>query len=595
MLRSIRWRVALLHSAVALGALILLTVYLLNYLYGAYADSRRDQSFRQAWLVASIAEQRLQAQPDGRNMDAMAKELRPRLGERVTIIGADGTVWGDSDEDPSRMERHSDRIEVRAALQSGGGSSVRESTTLGYAMLYVAVPITSGGRVVGVARLATPLDDLGAAMGHIQRTVALAGALVAGLMVLLGVYLARSITTPISDLTETAKRIASGDLDQYVPVSTQDEIGSLARAFNQMTGHLRETIRAITMERNQTAAVLTHMVDGVVVVEPDGTVGLLNPAVWDLLGREPAEAKGHSFASVVRDHQLVELYQASLSAGGQDQERYCELGGSRRFVRAVATAIPGERGQRMLVLLEDLSELRRLEMVRRDFAANASHELRTPLASLRAVVETLEAGIDDEAVVRDFLGRMHAELDRLTQMTTELIEISRIESGQTALHRRPTDIGQVARRAAEMLRPQAERAGLTITVEAPEGLPRVEIDPDRIQTTLVNIIHNAVKFTPAGGSINVAAFARGNEVGVSVADTGVGIAAEELPRIFERFYKADPSRAGGGTGLGLAIAKHIIQAHGGRIWAESAEGRGATFTFTVPVSPALASKAFTQS
>lgn len=585
MFRSIRWRIAVLYSVMIICALALLTGYLLNYVQAAFTDSQREQSLHQAWLVADIAEQHLQARPDGSDLDALAKELRPRLGERITLIRADGVVWGDSDEDPSRMDRHADRIEVRAALQSGAGASIRESTTLGYSMLYVAVPVNVGDQVVGVARVATPLADIAASMGHIQRTVTIAGALVAGLVVVLGIYLARSITTPLSDLTDMANRMASGDLNQYVSTSASDEVGLLARALNQTAGRLRETIQAITREQKQTAAVLTHMVDGVIVVEPDGTVGLLNPAAWRMLGRTPIEAKGRSFASIVRDDQLAALYQDCLTADGDEIERYCELGGSHRFVRVVAAGIPSERGQRVLLLLEDLSELRQLETVRRDFAANASHELRTPLASLRAVVETLEAGVDDEAVVQDFLRRMHVELDRLTQMTTELIEISRIESGQVNLRRRPIDLGQVARTAAEMLRPQAERVGLTLTLETPEDLPQVEADPDRIQTTLVNIIHNAIKFTPAGGSIKVAAFARENQAGVSVADTGVGIASEELPRIFERFYKADRSRSSGGTGLGLAIAKHIVQAHGGHIWAESTEGRGSTFTLTLPIAP----------
>ncbi len=582
MFSSIRWRIAFLYSLLIIVALGLLTGYLLNYVYGAFVESQRHQSFRQAALVASIARQSLEIYPDGRELDSLAKSLRPSLGERVTFIRSDGFVWGDSDEDPSHMDRHFDRVEVQGVLQSGQGQSIRESTTLGYSMLYVAVPLVYGDQMVGVARLATPLSDLSAAVGHIQRTVALAGTLVAALVVILGVYLSRSITAPVAELKAMANHMAAGDLRQRVDLAGRDELGSLAQSFNQMAGRLRATIEEITREQNQTAAVLTHMVDGVIAVEPDGRVGLMNPAAWQILGRAPVDLEGRSFAAVVRDHQLADVYRAVREAGGTEQERYCEVGNARRFTRVVAAGIPGEKGQRILMLLEDLSELRRLENVRRDFAANASHELRTPLASMRAVVETLEAGVDDPEIAQDFLRRMHVELDRLTQMTTELIELSRIESGQAAPRRRPMDLGQVARSAAEILRPQAERAGLDLSVELAEDIPIVEADPDRLQTVLVNLIHNAIKFTPSGGRVVVRTVVRGGEVGASVADNGVGIAETDIPRIFERFYKADRARSGGGTGLGLAIAKHIIQAHGGRIWAESVEGRGSAFSFLIP-------------
>ncbi len=584
MFGSIRWRIAILYSALMVAALGLLTVYLLSYVQAALLDNQREQSFRHAWLVAGTAEEHLRTYPDGRDLDDLAKALRPRAGERITFIRADGYVWGDSDQDPSLMDRHADRIEVQGVLQSGAGESIRESTTLGYSMLYVAVPIKRDGQLAGVARIANPMDGLAATSGHIQQTVALAGALVAVLSLLLGIYLARTITAPVLDLTRMTDQMAAGHLNQHAAVHSADEIGSLARSFNQMSERLRETIRAITRERNQTAAVLTHMVDGVIVVEPEGQVGLINPAAWRLIGRAPTDAAGRSFASVVRDHQLAELYEISRQADGAEQERTLEMGSPPRFVRAVAAGVPSERGPRVVLLLEDWTELRQAEAARRDFAANASHELRTPLASLRAVVETLEAGVDEPEMEREFLRRMHIELDRLTQMTAELIELSRIESGQAELRRRPTDLAQVARTAAEVLRPQAERAGLTLDVETGTELPTAEADPDRLQNVLINLIHNAIKFTSAGGSIVVRTFLQDGQAGISVSDTGVGIPAEELPRIFERFYKADHSRSGGGTGLGLSIAKHVVQAHGGRIWAESIEGRGSTFSFTIPSS-----------
>ncbi len=223
--------------------------------------------------------------------------------------------------------------------------------------------------------------------------------------------------------------------------------------------------------------------------------------------------------------------------------------------------------------------------MRRDFIANISHELRTPIASLKALVETLQDGaIADKEVAQDFLHRMHLETDKLAQMASELSELSRIESGDSPLNLKPLDVAEVVRRAAERLRPQAERAQLELILDMPANLPPVIGDEDRVEQVLVNVIHNAIKFTPRQGRITISSLVEGDQVLISISDTGIGIPAEDLPHIFERFYKVDRARSGGGTGLGLAIAKHIVQAHRGRIWAESEEGKGTTITFSLPTA-----------
>ena len=238
-----------------------------------------------------------------------------------------------------------------------------------------------------------------------------------------------------------------------------------------------------------------------------------------------------------------------------------------------------------LVILQDLTRVRRLETVRRDFISNISHELRTPLAGLKALVDTLRGGaIKDRPAAKRFLKRMDAEVDALTQMVEELLELSRIESGQAPLRLVPTPVAEIVIPPVDRLRPQAERAGLELTVLLPPELPQVLADAERARLVLTNLLHNAVKFTPPGGRIVTAARSQVESIVFSIQDTGVGIPAEDLPRIFERFYKADRARSGGGTGLGLAIAKHIVQGHGGRIWAESIEGQGSTLYFTLPVA-----------
>jgi two-component system phosphate regulon sensor histidine kinase PhoR len=303
-------------------------------------------------------------------------------------------------------------------------------------------------------------------------------------------------------------------------------------------------------------------------------------------------AVGRSFVQVVRDHELADHLESSLRApDGRPRSRIVEAGPGRRALRVVITTVPNRGERQALVIQQDHTELRRLERVRRDFVANVSHELRTPLASLKALVETLEGGaLDDPTAARDFLARMHVEVDGLVQLVEELLALSRLEDGRADLRPTSTPVAELVGRAVERLRPQADRAGVALAADVPADLPPVLADPARVQQVIMNLVHNAVKFTPPGGSIRVTADRWNGQVAVRVIDTGVGIDAEDLPRIFERFYKADRSRASTGTGLGLAIAKHLVLAHGGRIWAEShGLGQGSTFTFTLPVAPAAAS------
>ncbi|MBM2812083.1 MAG: sensor signal transduction histidine kinase [Chloroflexi bacterium] len=372
-----------------------------------------------------------------------------------------------------------------------------------------------------------------------------------------------------------------------------------SHAFSEMEARLHGHISTIDDERARLRAVVSHLVDGLVIVDRDGLVRLVNPAASRLLDLAPGWAEGRPVVAVLRDHELAGLVSKALAAGSGpiDSGRPLEIGPQivdlvsgtqRRSVQAIASRIPGAdgTGDQALLVLQDVTELKRVETVRREFVANVSHELRTPIASIKALVETLEAGaLDEPETARDFLSRMGIEVDGLAQLVEELLELSRVESGQVEMRFGPFDAAAIVRGGAERLRPQAERQGVRLVVNLPEGLPRVRVDPERIQQVIVNLVHNAVKFTPPGGTVTVNAEQRAEEVVVTVADTGVGIDADVLPRLFERFYKAERARASGGTGLGLAIVKHVVQSHGGRIWAESAgEGRGATFTFTLPVA-----------
>jgi two-component system phosphate regulon sensor histidine kinase PhoR len=374
----------------------------------------------------------------------------------------------------------------------------------------------------------------------------------------------------------------AADADGSAARPGQDEPGleELSNAVRALTAALQSRAANLEAERARLATVLEQMTDGVLIVDAFGRVQFANPAAGRLF--DSPGAPGRTVAEVVRQHQLIEAWQRARDTG-ESQEESLELAARHQFLQLVV--LPDRSTGETLLLVQDLTRVRRLETVRRDFISNVSHELRTPLASLKALTETLRDGaLEDPAAARRFLGRIETEVDALTQMAQELLELSRIESGQVPLELKRIKPSKLVHTAAERMRAQAERAGLSLRVEVPGGMPEVRADSPRLEQVLVNLIHNAVKFTPAGGEVIVEAQVDGACVRFSVRDTGAGIPEDDLPRIFERFYKADRARSGGGTGLGLSIARHLVEAHGGRIWAESVEGRGSAFHFTIPLA-----------
>ncbi len=584
---SLRWRIALAYVGLIAMATLFLSVFLLRTIREYYLDRLEIQLVAQARMLADDAGARLAG---GGDLDSFAKTLGAASGARITIIAPDGTVLADSHEDPARMENHANRPEVVQALAEGVGGSTRHSTTVGYDMMYTAIPITLGGQLLGVARVALPVADVDRSLEQIARTVLVAAAITGGIAILLALGIAKATTQPVKELTALARALAAGDLDRRIHVESGDEIGDLGRAFNQMAERLQESMAAITRERNEAAAILTHMDDGIVIAGPEGRVRLVNPAAERILQLPRGQMQGRTITEVVRNHELVQLVQESMVRGqpGTHFTKLVELGPGQRRVRAVATGVGSASLQGSMLLLQDVTELWRLESMRREFVANVSHELRTPLASLKALVETLEAGaLEDPPAAREFLGRMHVEVEGLAQLVEELLELSRIESGQVALHLEPVHVGDLVALAVERLRPLAERHGVFLEVHAHPDLPPAVADAQRLQQAVINLVHNAIKFNRTGGRVLVTTRAEDAQLLVSVSDTGAGIAPDDLPRVFERFYKGDRSRSSQGTGLGLAIAKHVAQAHGGRVWAESdGPGRGATFTLALPAGQA---------
>jgi len=578
-LRSIQWRIAVPFIVLIVASMTVLGIYLTSAVRGSQLDNLRLDLEREARLAAETAGAVLAA---GGDADAMAKRLGEEIDSRITIIAPDGTVLGDSREDPAAMENHAGRPEVIAALSSGIGESQRFSTTLEQSMLYVAVPVTAGDELLGIARVALPTTEVEAIVGRVTRTIILVTVIIAALAVLAAWLIARTTTRPIRQLTGAARGIAAGDLGRRIAVADRGEIGQLAHAFNEMSANLQETVAAISTEKTNLADILDNMADGVVMTDAGGKVALANPAAGRLFGFEAAEAAGRPLIEVVHDHQADEVLKRCLKTG-REQNIQFESTFTRRFLRAIAVPT-GEGGG--LLLLQDLTELKDLQTMRRELIGNISHELRTPIAGIKAMAETLQGGAsEDKKAAAGFLAKIVGEADRLTQIVTELTQLSRIETGQAELKIEPVDLNALVDGVLNDLKPLAERVQVTLLRELAPDLPEVSADRDRIRQTIVNLVHNAIKFNRPGGKVTAATSFDKRSVSVSVADSGIGIPAEDLPHVFERFYKADKARSGGGSGLGLAIAKHTVAAHGGDIGVESRLGKGSTFRFSLPRRP----------
>jgi two-component system, OmpR family, phosphate regulon sensor histidine kinase PhoR len=582
--RSIQWRIALPQLALLAALLGGLLLFLSGLLRDASIGTLTSRLQAECGLLSGEAAASYSRGVSAAEWETYTRAEAAALGLRFTIIDFNGVVLADSEADPATMENHLTRPEVQLALAQGSGSSVRRSATTGIETLYVARPFPAAGGSAGVVRLAIPLSEVNAAISRLQRTLLTAILAAAGVSLLLSVLVARRATAPLEELAEAARAVAAGNLRVSILSTGTDEIGRLAAAFNTMTERLRAQFESLQKERGTLSAVLAQMTDGIAMLDSAGALSLFNPAAQRLFGLSAEQAFGRPAAEVFRNLQILDLLRR-CRAGAAGNAIAVEVALDATPLQAVGIRLAGVLGGSILLLFQDLTQLRRLETVRRDFIANISHELRTPLASMQSLAETLHDGaLEDRRAADRFLDLMQTEIDTMNQTVRELLELSRIETGEAPFAPRPTSPADVCADALRRIQMLAQRNGLKLENRCPPDLPPVASDSARIEQALMNLLHNAVKFTPAGGSITVSAAARGTDVVFSVADTGVGIPAEDQSRIFERFYKADRSRSGDGTGLGLSIARHIVEAHGGRIWVESAAGKGSAFFFTLPLA-----------
>lgn len=583
MFPSIRWRILVTYTLLILVSLTGLGIYLSNVLYQSQLQNLESRLSDNAQIIsdALVYDPGDYVVPEAINL--RAQHWAEILEARVTIIDKDGIVLGESHGNAADMDNHINRPEIQQALLEGYGSSQRYSQTVKYELLYVASPILFDDEVIGFARVSLPLEEIENQRTQIRQTIILGSIVTGSLALILSVFIANLVTHPIRSLTKEAQRLTKGETSTYRPLKRLDEVGQLTQAFNTLVEELQTQILALQSEQGTFTAMLQQMTDGVIIVNENGRLKLINRTAEELFDTHADRAIGRSLAETIRQHQLIDIWQQCIETG-EKQFVDIELPRQGIFIQSVAIPLGESLPGHILMLFQDLTRIRRLETMRRDFISNISHELRTPLASLKALTETLQSGaMDDPPAAKRFLYRMETEVDALSHMVSELLELTRIESGQVPLKLKSMTPKKLLVKAKERLGVQAERKNINLILNYPKNLPRVKVDRPRLGQVLVNLLHNAIKFTPENGEIKISAHQQGKMILISVKDNGIGIPSDDLPRIFERFYKTDPARSGGGTGLGLAIARHLVEAHGGKIWAESIEGQGSTFFFTIPI------------
>jgi two-component system phosphate regulon sensor histidine kinase PhoR len=550
-----------------------------------YIDGVAERLEAQARLLAP----ELRALPAGA-VAAWAREAGRRAAARVTVVEANGRVLGDSDYDPATMENHAGHHEIREALAGRTGRTHQESPSPRGQEIRLAIPAPGGAAL----RLSLPLEAMGTALSAIRSRILAVSILVLAGTLGLGYLLARQLTRPVRQMVRQSQALAQGDLSQRTTIDTNDELADLARSLNRMAETLHDSLRRLAEERDRVQTILQGMGEGVIVIGPDGRIGMINAAGADLLGLRPHQAAGQRPLEVLRSYELGDLLERARQHGQAGGEVSVDSPAYRMLEATAVTLREGGGAEGILLVLRDVTKLRRLEAIRMEFVANVSHELRTPLTAIRGFVETLlDGALRRPAEARRFLETVARHAERLGRLLDDLLDLSNIELGRTTLRLEPLPIGEVMEHVISGLEPVAAKKQLELKVEVPCDLPRVLADRDRLAQILVNLVDNAIKFTPESGRVTVAAHlthAGGAAappqapVEVTVTDTGIGIPHKDLPRITERFYRVDKARSRelGGTGLGLAIVKHLVQAHGGELRIESQVGRGTRVRFTLP-------------
>jgi two-component system phosphate regulon sensor histidine kinase PhoR len=585
--KKLIWKLYPVYLVIILPSILIVGIYASTTLKKFYLRKTAEDLAVRAHLIAREVAPSF-AKENQQSLDELCKTVGSETGTRITLIHPSGEVLGDSDEDPQGMENHAGRPEVKAALLGNRGVYTRYSDTLRQEMMYVALPLEKDGEVIGVVRTSIPVSEIDATLGSIYQKIALAGLFLVLLAAAASLYVARRISQPIEEMKKGAKRFAEGNFSRKLLVPDSEELGSLADTLNQMAQQLGERIRMTTEQRNELETILSAMREGVLAVDSEERILTFNQAAGSFLGIDLSSAKGHAIQEVIRNADIQRFLGGVLTGEGPAE---CEIvlhGTDNKFLQLSGTLLHDIGGKKIgaLVVLNDITRMRQLENMRREFVANVSHELKTPITSIKGYVETLQEGaLGDKKNVQKFLEIVLKQSDLLNAIVDDLLSLSRIEQDaeRGEIQLTEENLRHIIDATTVDYELKARERNIKVIVSCSEEII-VKANSRLLEQAIGNLLDNAIKYSEPRKAVEIEATKNLDEIVIRVSDHGSGIAPEHLPRLFERFYRVDKGRSRelGGTGLGLAIVKHITQAHGGSVAVESTLGKGSIFILYLP-------------
>lgn len=585
--KKLIWQVYPYYLIIVVGALAAAALFASKEMRKAY----REEVTQRLTAVAQLTINQLPEVLTWENrtqIDGLCKTASRYSDTRITVIDKDGKVLGDSDSDPSLLENHSTRPEMAEALSGKIAVLSRFSNTIQQNMFYVAVPIERNGELKGVLRSAVSESAINLALSSFNRRMIWGGLIITVMATVISFLIFRKLRSPLRDLKEGAERFARGEFGAKIAVPNSEEIGALAESMNVMAEQLNERISTIVQQRNEQQALLSSMIEGVLAVDADEKIININRAAARLFEIEPEKALKKSVYEIIRHAELHDFVATTLVSSSPVEREISIQAEPEKILQVHGSVMHDVDEQKVgaVIVLNDVTRLKKLENIRRDFVANVSHELKTPITSIRGFVETLlDGAIDNPDEAKRFLNIIVKQADRLNSIVDDLLTLSRIEKefDRQEIELKQMHLWEVLQSAVQACELSAKTKGIQIELNGDKQIV-AEINKRQLEQAVINLIDNAIKYSGANSQVQVSALSQNGQIKIAILDHGSGIEKRHLPRIFERFYRVDKARSRevGGTGLGLAIVKHIAIAHGGSVGVESTPGKGSTFTIYLP-------------